>query len=200
MKAIELVKKYELFVAPNFFEESTCQNIIEQSRVGSTRPATVYGQSDSGSVDDRVRRASRFTPSKETLELVTQGLMDYKEEVEKHFHARLNDCEEPQFLRYNVGDFFVAHQDGNTGLIRLATENERKISTVIFLNRQTIEPTPGTYCGGALKFSDYRAEPQYRTFDLPTEPGMLVAFRSELTHEVTPITHGARYSIVSWYR
>ena len=200
MKTIELVKKYELFVAPEFFDQTTCRKIIAQTSNESSAPATVYGRTDSGSVDDRVRRASRFTPSKETLQLVTQRLMAYKEAVEQHFYVRLHDCEEPQFLRYNVGDFFVAHQDGNTGLIRLATENERKISVVIFLNRQTIEPSPGTYCGGSLKFSDYRAEPEYRTFDLPIEPGMLVAFRSELTHEVTPVTHGERYSIVSWYR
>jgi predicted 2-oxoglutarate/Fe(II)-dependent dioxygenase YbiX len=32
------------------------------------------------------------------------------------------------------------------------------------------------------------------------EPGTLVAFRSETTHEVTPVTHGQRYTIVSWYR
>lgn len=191
---------FDLLVHLNFFDESTCQNILEQSRDGSTRPATVYGQTDSGSVDDRVRRASRFTPADETLQLLRLRLMDYKETVEQHFHVRLHDCEEAQFLRYNVGDFFVAHQDGNTGLIRLATENERKISIVIFLNRQTSQPMPGTFCGGSLKFSDYRAEPEYRTFNLPAEPGMLVAFRSELTHEVTPVTHGARYSIVSWYR
>jgi len=29
---------------------------------------------------------------------------------------------------------------------------------------------------------------------------MLVAFRSETTHEVTPVTHGERYSIASWFR
>ena len=32
------------------------------------------------------------------------------------------------------------------------------------------------------------------------EPGTLVAFRSETTHEVTPVTHGERFSIASWYR
>jgi predicted 2-oxoglutarate/Fe(II)-dependent dioxygenase YbiX len=32
------------------------------------------------------------------------------------------------------------------------------------------------------------------------EPGMLIAFRAETTHEITPVTHGERYSIVSWYR
>jgi SM-20-related protein len=120
--------------------------------------------------------------------------------IEENFSISLRDCEEPQFLRYDAGDFFVAHQDGNTGMLQLTSDAERKVSVVIFLNRQSDEPGAGTYSGGYLKFSDYRAEPQYRQLHLPADAGTLVAFRSELTHEVTPVTHGKRYSIVSWYR
>jgi SM-20-related protein len=31
------------------------------------------------------------------------------------------------------------------------------------------------------------------------EPGLLVAFRSDVLHEVEAVTHGERYSIVSWF-
>jgi SM-20-related protein len=195
----DLIAKYDLLLRPGFLDESTCQNIIEQTRSGSFGPATVYGRSDSGAVDERVRKTSRLTPSKDTVEFVKLQLFEYKEEVERHFQIALRDVEEPQFLRYQVGDFFVAHQDGNTGLIRLDTEADRKISIVIFLNRQTDEPNSETYCGGSLRFSDYRAEPAFREFSVPGETGMFVAFRAELTHEVTPVVHGVRYSIVSWY-
>jgi len=121
-------------------------------------------------------------------------LWECKEAVEKHFAVTLNECEEPQFLRYREGDFFVAHQDGNTGLLRLDTER-RLISTVIFLSRESQTPEPDSYCGGSLVFSDLR-----NSFHMRAEPGTLVAFRSETTHEVTPVTHGERYSIASWYR
>lgn len=200
MEPAQLIQKYNLLLAPDFFDEVACQKIIGETRAGASRPATVYGQIESGSVDQRVRRASRLTPSEATIEFLKQRLLDFKKTVEQHFQISLNDCEQPQFVRYDVGDFFVAHQDGNTGLIRLATDEERKISIVIFLNQQTTEPTRRGYCGGSLKFSDYRAAPQYREFTLPAETGLLVAFRAELTHEVTPVTHGERYSIVSWYR
>lgn len=196
----DLIAEFDLLVAPHFLEESTCQSFLEQTRSAAFAPAKVYGSSDSGGVDERVRRASRLTLSANILNLVKQRLLGYKHEVERHFQLSVRDVEEPQFLRYRVGDFFVAHQDGNTGLIRLNTESERKISIVIFLNRQTDEPRPGTYCGGGLKFSDYRAKPGQREFELRAEPGMLVTFRSELTHEVTPVIHGERYSIVSWYK
>jgi SM-20-related protein len=42
-------------------------------------------------------------------------------------------------------------------------------------------------------------EPEQRV-PLAPAPGTLVAFAAETTHEVTPIAHGERLSIVSWYR
>ena len=156
--------------------------------------ATVYGAATSGTIDEMVRRTVRVKPSTETVELVIQKLLACKEAVQKHFAVSLNECEEPQFLRYRVGDFFVAHQDGHTGLMRLDSE-KRRISTVIFLSRESQSPEPDVFCGGSLVFSNLR-----NSFRMSSEPGTLVAFRSETTHEVTPVTHGERYSIASWYR
>lgn len=142
----------------------------------------------------------RHTPSRETVESVRRKLLACKREVEAHFCLTLSDCEEPQFLRYRVGDFFVAHQDGNTGMLRLDTE-ARRISVVIFLSRESHRPEEGAYCGGSLVFHDWRAgrgsEEELR---LAGEAGTLVAFRSETTHEVTPVSYGERHSIACWYR
>jgi predicted 2-oxoglutarate/Fe(II)-dependent dioxygenase YbiX len=200
MSTSDLIAKYDLLLRTNFIDESTCRRILDESLTATSGPATVYGQSNSGAVNDRVRKTTRFQPSSQTKELITGRLLEYKPAIERHFQISLHDCEEPQFLRYDVGDFFVAHQDGNTGLIRLASDADRKISITLFLNQQTNQPLPRTFSGGSLKFSDYRAEPAHREFVLTAEPGLLVAFRSETTHEVTPVTTGARYSIVTWYR
>jgi predicted 2-oxoglutarate/Fe(II)-dependent dioxygenase YbiX len=118
------------------------------------------------------------------------------DQVAKHFDVVVSEYEDPQFLRYQKGDFFVAHQDGNTGLLRLETER-RLMSMVIFLSREAESPEVGVYCGGSLVFTNLRDSTKFR---LRTEPGTLIAFRSETTHEVTPVTYGERYSIVSWYR
>ena len=59
-------------------------------------------------------------------------LTAYREKIEEYFKVSLSGCEDPQFLRYRVGDFFVAHQDGNTGLVRLDTDRSRRISVSIF--------------------------------------------------------------------
>ena len=184
----------DLFVVPQFFQPPVCETILAELKSLEGSAATVYGHTTSGSIDQNVRRTLRVKPSDDTVELVMRRLWSCKEAVERHFAVTLNECEEPQFLRYREGDFFVAHQDGNTGLLRLDTER-RLISTVIFLSRESEMPEPDAYCGGSLVFSDLR-----NSYRMRAEPGTLVVFRSETTHEVTPVTHGERYSIASWYR
>src|SRR5258708_28217345 len=122
--------------------------------------------------------------------------MDHRERVAEHLGIMLSSCEEPQFLCYRTGDFFVAHQDGNTGLVRLDSDNLRRVSVSIFLNRQSEMSEGDAYCGGSLVFSDLRSSGK---FEFAGEAGTLVAFRSEITHEGIPVTHGERYSIFSWY-
>jgi SM-20-related protein len=183
-----------LFIIRQFFEPLACDAIVAELKSLEGSAATVYGRTTSGSVDESSRKTLRVKPSDETIELVTLKLWECKEAVEKHFAVTLSECEEPQFLRYREGDYFVAHQDGNTGLLRLDSER-RLISTVIFLSRESEAPELGTHCGGSLVFTDLR-----NRFHMLAEPGTLVAFRSETTHEVTPVTHGERYSIASWYR
>ena len=190
---------FDLYMVRNFFDVETCAEFINELRRSPGGPATVYSRSELGSVDERVRKAARLAPSPETVERVRLRLLEYREEVAEHFGMSLADCEEPQFLRYRVGDFFVAHQDGNTGMLRSDREQSRKVSVVIFLNRQSQAPETDAYCGGSLVFSDWRARPPRKDFQLPVEAGTMVTFRSETTHEVIPVTHGERYSIVSWY-
>jgi SM-20-related protein len=184
----------DLFVVKHFFEPPVCARLIAELRTIQGSASTVYGREPSGAVHPGTRKSLRLMPSSETVQLVMDRLWACKEAVEKHFGRILSECEDPQFLRYQEGDFFVAHQDGNTGMLRLDTER-RLVSTVIFLSQESESPAPDTHCGGSLVFSSLREK-----FRMPAEPGTLVAFRSETTHEVTPVTYGERYSIVSWYR
>jgi len=184
----------DLFVVKQFFEPEICAAIAAELRAIEGSAATVYGRTTAGLVDQRARKTIRLDPAEQTVKLVTTRLWECKDAVEKYFAVALKECEEPQFLRYREGDFFVAHQDGNTGMLNLDAE-QRLISTVIFMSRQSEDPEAETYCGGSLVFSSLTDQ-----VTIPSEAGMLIAFRSEMTHEVTPVTHGERYSIASWYR
>jgi SM-20-related protein len=190
---------FDLYVLKGFFDERTCREIVAEMNSVASGPATIYGQGPSGSIDERVRKAVSQMPARKTIEAARSRLVECKRQVEEHFSVRLTSCEEPQFLRYGVGDFFVAHQDGNTGMLRLDSE-ARRVSLVIFLSRQAESPEAGAYCGGSLVFHDWRAPEGHREFRLAGEVGTLVAFRSETTHEVTPVTYGERHSIASWFR
>jgi SM-20-related protein len=186
----------DLLVVKQFFAPQICEELVAELKTAERNSSTVAGRGPTKTVDEGVRKSLRLLPSTKTVALVTSNLLERRGEVEAHFGIKLDECEDPQFLHYRIGDFFVAHQDGNTGLLRLETE-KRKISVVIFLSTESDNPQPNTHCGGSLVFSNYRLTPG--RFRMVGEPGTLVAFRSETTHEVTPLTHGERYSIVSWY-
>jgi SM-20-related protein len=186
----------DLFVERCFLDTPTLAEVLAAVRASQGQPATVYGRSDSGDVDARVRRTTRISPPAEVAELVRRRLLSRMSAAEEHFGSSLRELEEPQFLRYEAGDFFVAHQDGNTGMLHSERE-ERKVSTVIFLNSQSETPGPDAYGGGSLLFHPRGASEPFR---LTAEAGTLVAFRAETTHEVEPVTHGERFTIASWYR
>jgi SM-20-related protein len=186
-----------LLTIKNLFDVETCEWLLAEMRSGQSSPATVYLGTVSHGVDARIRKTTRIIPSPETAEFIKRRLLGGKQAVEQHFRVSLTECEDPQFLRYGVGDFFVAHQDGNTGVLQFDRERIRRVSVVVFLSNQSEVPESGDYCGGSLVLHGSSAN---HTLSLRGEAGTLVAFRPETTHEVTPVTHGERYSIACWYR
>lgn len=190
---------FDLYRDGTFFDTRQCAELIAELAATPEAPANVYGRGPAGAVDERVRKVARLAPSTETVARVTQRLVDARDAVAAHFGLALATCEDPQFLRYREGDFFVAHQDGNTGMLLSGPEQSRKISVVIFLSHPSEIREPGTYGGGALVFTEWRPGRRGGRYALAANAGMLVAFAADTTHEVTPVAWGDRYSIVSWY-
>jgi SM-20-related protein len=186
----------DLLVERGFLDPATLAEVSAAARASGGQAATVYASGDSGAVNERVRRTTRISPPAGIEELVRRLLLSRLSAAEEHFGQTLTELEEPQFLRYEPGDYFVAHQDGNTGLLRSERE-DRKVSAVVFLNRQTETPEPNTYRGGSLVFHP-RGAPEPLKFR--GEAGTLVLFRAETTHEVEPVIRGERFTVASWYR
>jgi SM-20-related protein len=120
--------------------------------------------------------------------------------LEQHFKLELSDCQPPQFLIYREGDFYEPHCDDNSRPDYPQDIQQRKISIVIFLNGEAEEHKQDSYNGGALTFYGLIADPRCAAigFPLAGETGLLVAFRSNIFHEVKPVTQGERHTIVSW--
>ena len=189
----------DLLVVERFLDDETVAHVLAALGRAGGGPATVLSTLDGGAVQPRVRKVTRVAASPETVELIRRRLMDRKAELEGHFRIAVTACEDPQFLRYEPGDFFVPHQDGNTPLV-YDDSRFRRISVVVFLSQQSQESAPNTYGGGDLVFLGPYSGPRVRVLSSCTSPGTLVAFRSETTHEVTMVTHGVRYSIATWFR
>jgi predicted 2-oxoglutarate/Fe(II)-dependent dioxygenase YbiX len=186
---------FDFYVCGNFLDAASCNRLTDEIRRSEAGKAVTYGKGDAGSIDERTRRVRRAIVSKETIDSVSSRLSQHLPHLRSHFQIKLDSFEEPQFLWYGPGDFFVAHQDGNTGLIQLDSDRLRRVSLTIFLNGQSDDESPNRYQGGSLVFSDRATD---NRAVVRGETGKLVAFRSELTHEVTPIQSGDRFAVVTW--
>lgn len=171
------------------FGRDECEAIVDALREAEGIAATVSGQAPSYVVNSLVRKATRIAAPPKVRERVDAALARVMPQLAERFSTPLASCEEPQFLRYRIGDYFVAHQDGNTPLIRDETRH-RRVSAIILLS------DPAEYDGGELLF--HLGWPN--RVAVPNARGSLLAFRSEQTHEVTPLTRGERFSIATWYR
>lgn len=178
--------------------EAACSALCAEIRAARGRPAGLMGRPDQKPAWPEVRKTKRAEISPASEARVVTLLAEQKTALERHFGLALGHAEKPQFLHYREGDFFVPHQDGNTPLIH-DDSRFRRISAVIFLNRQSDDPSPESYAGGSLVLHGLYSGPDLRVA-MPALPGSLVAFRSETTHEVTPVTRNERFTIVSWYR
>lgn len=196
------IERFNLFLLRNFLDAQSCAALVAEVREAWGGPATVYRPGAPSPVDETLRRTTRHMLSQETTERVRQLLLERMPEVGAHFGIALRDCEDPQFLRYREGDFFVAHQDGNTEQLQFDHLRVRRVSVVVFLNRQSEEAAPDAFGGGSLVFYDPYIDTTRKELGaaVEVEAGLLVAFRAETTHEVVPVTHGERFTIVCWYR
>jgi SM-20-related protein len=186
---------FNLFLLRNFLDAERCARLRAELSEAPTTQAPVYIQGTEGLVHETVRKTTSVHPAAETFSEIHTRMLKQKSALEQHFGETLHDCEPPQFLRYERGDFFVRHQDGNTRQLDFDHLRIRRISIVVFLNDFSVEPKDGCYSGGTLNFYD-----QNETFGLNGETGLLVAFTAETFHEVLPVTSGQRFTIISWFR
>src|SRR5947209_12216978 len=130
----------DLLEIDGLLDESACDSLRGELQAAGGGAASLLG----GEVRTHVRKATRVAVSPAASGRVKSLLMQCVPRLERHFGLTLGECEAPQFLRYQTGDYFVAHQDGNTPLIH-DDSRFRKVSVVVFLSRQSEEPLPDSY-------------------------------------------------------
>jgi predicted 2-oxoglutarate/Fe(II)-dependent dioxygenase YbiX len=189
-----------LFVFPNFLSHDICAKL--RSKVASSEwkhaPVAEGGQD---TYDEQHRKTKQHAIDNVSMKEMHVRLLAIRPQLESHFHMPLSGCQAPRFLSYSVGDFFRAHADTADDMDLHEEIKARKVSAVVFINRNAQEG-PETYSGGALVlYGLFPDDPQLKSrgFPLQAEEGLLIAFPSHMMHEVQPVTRGKRYSIVTWY-
>jgi SM-20-related protein len=202
MRSTDSPARFGLFIRRGFLDAATCAAIRSEARSAPGNPAPVYIEGSPDPIDETIRKTTSVQLSDATFSFVHQRLREQRLALGEHFCLKLTDCERPQILLYRVGDFFVRHQDGNTEQLDFDHLRVRKISVVVFLNGTSATLKTDTFRGGSLVFyranDNSRGEPQI--LRLRGETGLLVAFPADTVHEVTPVTQGERFTIISWFR
>jgi SM-20-related protein len=193
----------KLFVRPNFLSTELCEAICEEMRTTSHREAGTVLDGEQAILDERTRRAKHVTVALNIHQAIRSRLHAIAPDVAEHFGFALTGLRELHFLAYNEGDFFAFHRDSADAPTDPTRVKERKVSVVIFLNAKSVSPGAGSYGGGTLEFyaHDFVAEPRYEQAKIPFTgtPVTLVAFDSFVRHQVEPVTHGQRFTVVTWF-
>lgn len=191
-----------LFVRRGFLSPESCRQIRGEMAAAVRAPAMIrpIGAAD-GVLDQTTRRTGVASVSPSTTALIEDQLRAIQPALEEHFRLRSTGWQLPQFYIYEEGDFFAAHRDRAEDEIAPDWVRARKVSISILLNdvKGGIDGEP--HGGGALVFYGARGDRNGTGFVIPleSEEGMFVAFPSDWTHEVQPVTSGRRYSIVTWF-
>lgn len=201
MPSSDFFERLGLFVDPNFLDPEFCADYLVKARSCICEPARLTRYGDAVTDDSR-RKTGQLQIESGTIKSIRERLISIKPKLEAHFQIHLHELEPPSFYRYQVGDFFGLHRDViDPDLPGSKFEKNRSVSLIVFLNSMSVAQRPDTFSGGALTLYALLDDPRSQNYGFPLEPeqGQLIAFRSDLWHEVKPVTHGERFSIVSWF-
>jgi SM-20-related protein len=196
----EFFRSFGLYIVRDFLDADLCARLRSETRSAMGIPATIRTRGAEYVVDEEVRRTKIAEVSEANVALLEQRLLAVKPTVETHFEVVTAGCRRPQFLVYREGDFFGPHADNSREPDAPEIATGRRVSMVVFLNGEGEEREEDSYAGGSLTFYGLMDDPRARKygFSLTAETGLLVAFRPEWVHAVTPVSRGIRYTVVSW--
>lgn len=199
MVVSKLIPGLGVYTEEGFFDGPTCERLKAEMRAGVQTRARVYERGRARVLDERRRSTLQVEVAPWASTFVRERLLERLPVLSQHFGVEATDCQEPTFLVYQPGDFFEPHRDLSTDERALGFVRRRLLSAVIFLSEEGEDA--GEYAGGALALYGLLEDPRCERIGIPVRgrAGLLVAFRSGVLHQVTPVTRGERFTIASWY-
>jgi predicted 2-oxoglutarate/Fe(II)-dependent dioxygenase YbiX len=194
MVTLGLLQKLGVYVEENFLPETLCAEICSQMEKAVKTEDGLWSDNKSIEYKNSKHRQSHTCHIPEAARIpIEKKVLAAKVKIEKVFDEEYSAVlERPKFLRYSVVSFFAPHTDNQLN---------RKINISIYLNSQTTNGNSGDYSGGVLNLYNLIESKGWegRGVPIPGKAGMLIAYPARILHEVTPVTEGFRYAIVSRY-
>ena len=168
-------------IFPAMFSAAECATITSLGEARVKAAATVDDRSDLASRDYRVSDISWIEPAEDSQWLYHRLGMAFRQINASYGFDLIGFVEPLQFTCYGPGQYFGWHVD-----IGGDSTSLRKLSL-------TIQLSPADdYAGGELQFHGAAEMPAARA------QGTGVSFPSYLAHQVSPVSHGLRRSLVAW--
>lgn len=192
MPTTELLRSLGIYIIEDFMLASECSLLCDEVRNSDKIQASTLSESEHlERINNRIRKTKYGQVSKSSQSSIDKRVNDLKPSLEDFFNEPLAEqFEKPKFLYYAKGDFFAPHTD---------EQFNRKINITINLNSREGQSTDQGYEGGELQLYGLLKQKGFRKRGIaaPSHAGCLIAYPANIVHEVTPITSGARFSVVS---
>lgn len=170
---------------PNVFTPDQCQEIIKLGKSFYVDQSKTFG----GTGFNEVRKSKNsWLPPCELTRWIFETIQAAVIKVNKHYEYDLHSMENLQFTEYDetYKGYYDAHVDAFDN--ETSPNTHRKLSFSIQLTDET------AYDGGDLLIYSHSKQP----IKAMRQQGLINFFPSFVLHEVTPVTRGTRYSLVSW--
>lgn len=185
----EIPQQAPVLLVPDVLDPLLCKQLVKAHEQGKTFSSgmvrQVNGQRQMMQEADTKRRVDHLLADEALVQTVTDTLARrLLPEMKKAFHFEPARFEGFKIIRYDGKEqgFFGPHRDNNTREVA-----QRRFALTLNLN------DPATYQGGALRFLEYSGD-----FYRPQQGEALVFSCSNL-HEVTPVTRGTRYVLITFF-
>jgi Rps23 Pro-64 3,4-dihydroxylase Tpa1-like proline 4-hydroxylase len=177
------------------FSPAECRELIAEIDAAHHEPARTWNGSEFAVLPEG-RSGRLATLTVETEARVQDRVWELTPQLARRYDCEVTHLSAITALVYDRGDHFAAHSDGGDGG-GPPEVRRRRVSLVVALNDGA-----GDFSGGELNFY-----PECTPADAPragqvvavrSEPGLVIAFASPMTHQVMPVLTGRRYSLALW--
>jgi predicted 2-oxoglutarate/Fe(II)-dependent dioxygenase YbiX len=181
----------------SFLSLEECGEIIRTIEASPREPAQVVRAGET-ILDQSLRSCFDHHLPDAFKRSIGDRMATYFEAHRAKFDSDADHIYGPYFMSYQQGSYFRAHRDvanHRNDPLRLAAH---RWSLLVYLNGREATGSLPTFEGGALIIYESHPKLHDRRVIIVPQPGMLVAFRSSLMHEVAVVQQGTRYAIAGW--